>query len=71
MTRYILSGAESFTHTPEHPERTASRPVAFSGMNFDIIFQVWPNRAAMLKTVWMQQCGENFAQAWRPCVKEG
>lgn len=50
MKRYTLSAADSFTHRPEHPERTARRNCR-GVLNFDVMYQVWPNRAAMLKTI--------------------
>lgn len=63
MKRYLLSTAQAFDHTPEHPERTARRPTGW-----DMEFQVWPNRPSMEKTIRMQRSGEAFAKAWRPCV---
>jgi hypothetical protein len=54
MKRYSLSMADSFRHVPEHPERTAKRS-AGTGLNFDVIYQVWPSREAMLTTIRMQE----------------
>lgn len=69
MKRYTLSGADSSTHKPQYPERTAHKQAyGSSGLNFDIIYQIWPNRASMAMTIRMQERGENFAQAWRACV---
>ena len=65
MKKYTLSLADSLTHRPEHPERTAKRSRA-SGFDFDVTFQVWPNRASMLKTIELQQRGEPRADHWRP-----
>jgi len=69
MKKYRLSFADSLTHKPEHPERTASK----SGkcMDMDVYYQVWPNRAAMLKTVDIQERASNSQYNWRPCVKVG
>lgn len=67
MKRYTLSGAASFTHVPEHPERTARRN-AHGFLNFDVIYQVWPSRAAMLTTIRMQQRRAPSPQDWRPCA---
>ena len=65
MKRYSMSFAASIEHKPEHPERTARRHG--TGMNFDVTFQVWPNRAAMLKTIEMQQRGEPRNDHWKAC----
>lgn len=67
MTRYKLSMADSVTHIPEHPNRTAYRPGR--GMTFDYSYQVWPNRASMLKTIAMQEHGAGFAHAWQDWSK--
>mgnify|MGYP001558442301 CR=1 FL=1 len=66
MKHYTLSFADSIKHVPEHPERTAKRSQA--GMNFDVVYQVWPSRVAMLKTVDIQARASNKATNWRPCV---
>lgn len=70
MKRYTLSAADSFNHRPEHPERTARRNNR-GVLNFDVTYQVWPNRAAMLKTVSMQEKRESRIDDWTPVVKEG
>lgn len=64
MKRYVLSFADSVNHVPEHPERTAKR--SGKGMNFDVTWQVWPSREAMLKTVQMQQRREPRPDDWHP-----
>ena len=53
MKTYKLSFAASTTHVPANPERTALKQG--SGMDFDITYQVWTNRAAMLKTIEIQE----------------
>jgi hypothetical protein len=63
MKRYSLSFADSIKHIPEHPERTAKR--SGSGMNFDVYYQVWPNRAAMLKTIDIQGKSPPKQTHWR------
>ncbi len=65
MKRYTLSAADSFTHRPEHPERTARRNCR-GVLNFDVMYQVWPNRAAMLKTISLQDKRESRPDDWRP-----
>lgn len=66
MKKYSMSFAQAMEHNPEHPERTAKR--SGTGMNFDITFQVWPNRISMAKSIRMQQRGENRPDHWRACV---
>lgn len=67
MKRYTLSGADSFTHVPDAPERTARRN-ASGQLSFDVVFQVWPNRASMARTIRMQEKRERRATDWRACV---
>ena len=67
MKRYRLSFADSITHKPEHPDRTARK--ANDGLDMDITYQVWPNRASMARSVRMQQRGTPRASHWRPVVK--
>lgn len=66
MKRYSMSFADASSHTPEHPERTARK--SGSGLNFDVTFQVWPNRASMAKTIRMQERRAHQSGDWRPCV---
>lgn len=63
MKKYTLSFADSINHKPEHPERTARKNGR--GMNFDVTYQVWPNRAAMLKTIDMQDRREHRPDDWK------
>jgi hypothetical protein len=62
MKTYTLSVAASIDHKPEHPERTATKALAW-----DVRYQVWPSRAAMLKTVDMQSRSAPRSDHWRPC----
>lgn len=64
MKTYVLSFAASIKHEPEHPERTAK-----SSLEWDVKFQVWPNRESMLKTCEMQRRGPPRSNHWIPCVK--
>lgn len=68
MRRYTLSFADSVKHTPAFPERTAKRN-AGTGMNFDVVFQVWTNRAAMAKSIRIQEQGPPDHYNWTACVK--
>ena len=66
MKTYRMSWAAAQNHVPEHPERTARREG--SGLDFDVTFQVWPNRASLVRTIRMQQkCVPHFTD-WRACV---
>lgn len=53
----------------EHPERTAYRN-ASGPMNFDVVFQVWPNRPAMARSIRMQERA-GTRNPWRAVVKLG
>lgn len=67
MKRYTMSWAAAQEHKPEHPERTARR--SGTGMDFDVTFQVWPNRPSMAKTIRLQEQREHRHTDWSPCVK--
>jgi hypothetical protein len=67
MKRYTMSFADSISHVPEHPERTAKKQGR--GMNFDVTYQVWPNRAAMMKTIDMQERRGSRQDDWKPVQK--
>lgn len=64
MKKYTLSFADSISHKPEHPDRTAMR-----SLQWDVLYNVWPARAAMARTIRMQQKREHKASDWRACVK--
>ncbi len=66
MTTYRMSWAQAQEHKPEYPERTARREG--SGLDFDVTFQVWPNRASMARTIRMQQKREHHLTDWSACV---
>lgn len=65
MKTYRMSFADSIRHVPMHPERTAMR--CMSGLEFDVIYQVWPSRPAMLKTIELQGKREHRNTDWRAC----
>lgn len=67
MKTYTLSFADSLSHAPAHPDRTGYR--AMSGMNMDVVFQVWPSRAALLKTIEIQSRRAFKATDWKPCLR--
>lgn len=67
MKKYTMSHAAAIDHVPTHPDRTASK--TGTGMNFDVTFQVWPNRAALAKSIRMQERREHRQGDWRACVK--
>lgn len=62
-----MSFAASLTYKPPNPDRTAAR--SHNGLDMDITFQEWPSRAAMLKTMEMQDHSPPRATHWRPCVR--
>ena len=68
MKTYKLSGAAAREHTPAHPERTARRNATGGVLEFDIVFQVWTNRAAMARTIRMQEKRERRARDWTAVV---
>jgi hypothetical protein len=62
MKTYVLTFAQSITHKPEHPERTAMK-----SLDWDVRYQVWTSRAAMLKTIEMQGKRASRRDDWRAC----
>ncbi len=65
MKTYRLSGAEAFTHKPDHPERTARKEG--SGMDFDVTFKVWPSKEALDVTLRMQDKRAPHPSDWKRC----
>ena len=66
MKRYSMSFADSLTHRPAAPERTARRSCGADGsMNFDVEYQVWPSRGAMLTTIELQGRSEPNRRHWK------
>lgn len=53
---------------PPHPERTAVKHVG-GVLDGKVVFQEWPNRQAMLKTIQLQGRREWRNGDWRPYVK--
>jgi hypothetical protein len=66
MKRKTMSFGQSLEYTPPHPERTARK--SGRGLNFDVTFQEWPNRASMAKTIRMQQQRASQTDDWRAVV---
>ena len=58
MKHITMSFAAAREYKPVHPERTARRNCA-GIMNFDVTFVEFPNRAAMLKTIELQEKREH------------
>lgn len=67
MRKYTLSFADSFTHVPKHPGRTAKRNNR-GLLDFDVTYQVWPNRESMLKTIELQSKRAPQTTDWKPCI---
>jgi len=70
MKHYTLCAARAFDPS-EHskPECTAYRD-AGGMLDFDIYFQVWPNRASMLKTCELQGRGAPSRKNWKPLIPD-
>lgn len=66
MKRYTMSFGQSLEHKPANPERTARK--SGSGLNFDVTFQEWPNRASMARSIRMQQKRAPHGSDWKPVV---
>jgi hypothetical protein len=60
MKQYTMSFADSIKHVPDHPDRTAHRTISW-----DVTYQVWPSRPAMLKTIEMQARRAPRQDDWR------
>lgn len=68
MKKYSLTFADAITHKPANPERTARRSSSagiHSASFGNVSFQVWTSRAAMLKTIEMQERRESRPDDWR------
>ena len=68
MKQYTMSAAAAMEHKHEHPERTARRN-AGGFLDFDVIFQVWPNRPSMVKTIRMQEKRTPDFRDWKAVEK--
>jgi len=66
MKRYTLCLGQQAGYPHPAPERTAKR--AGVRLFSDDVFQVWPNRASMAKTIRLQQRRERRLDDWRPLV---
>lgn len=66
MKTYTLTFAQSVGFTHPHPERTARQ--AHGGFNLDFTFKVWPSRAALAKSIRMQQMREAHFNDWQPII---
>ena len=65
MKTYVMSFADSVKHIPEHKDRTAYQRYG----DWDVRFQTWPNRAAMAKSIRMQQSRSHKYNDWIACIK--
>ena len=66
MKKYSMPLGRTAEHTPEHPERTATR--FLPGIFGDIQYQVWPNRPSMARAIRMQQSAVPENGSWRAVV---
>lgn len=67
MKTYKMSAAAAMGHEPEHPERTARK--SGRGLDFDVTFQVWPNRPSMARSIRMQERRAPKQGDWKAVVK--
>lgn len=66
MKTYRLCLGQQIGYAHPAPDRTAKRQG--TGMFAEDVFQVWPNRASMAKSVRMQQRRASRPDDWRPLV---
>jgi hypothetical protein len=64
--RYSMPFARTIGYQHEHPERTASR--TGPGMFANTTFQVWTNRAAMARSIRMQERRAPSPTDWRALI---
>lgn len=63
MKTYTLSFAQSLNYAHPAPERTA-----FKSVGFDKVYQVWPNRESMAKSIRMQERRAPHPADWKAIV---
>lgn len=63
MKKITMSFAAANSYQPPNPERTARKPA-----DWDVMFQEWPNRISMAKSIRMQQRGEPRSDHWKACI---
>lgn len=68
MTKYTLSLGASIGYQHPHADRTAVRNATSSPFS-DLLYQVWPSRKAMARTIRMQQQRAPQSRDWRPLIK--
>lgn len=66
MKRYSMPFGRTIGHVHAAPERTARR--SGSSIGSDVEFQVWSNRAAMARSIRMQESGPQTWRTWRAVV---
>lgn len=69
LKRTAMCFASTLTYHPANPDRTARRTP--HGIGADTIFQEWPSRVAMARSIRMQQKRETKSDDWQACVKLG
>lgn len=58
-----MSFAASLNYRPENPERTAKK-----SSGFEVIFQTWTNRSAMVKTIRLQEKRAPRQDDWKALI---
>ena len=63
MKTYTLSMAAAMNYQHPAPERTARKVIGW-----DYIYQVWPNRESMAKSIRMQESRASHLADWKAVV---
>jgi hypothetical protein len=63
MRKVSVSVADAMRYMPRHPERTAHKDAGW-----DVIYQEWPSRGAMARSIRMQEQRAPRSGDWRACV---
>jgi len=67
MKKQSMSFGQAMNFKPPHPERTARS----EGRSWDspVVYQEWPNRESMARSIRMQQSRAPSPADWKACVK--
>jgi hypothetical protein len=69
MKRYTLCLGQQIGYVHPAPERTAKRAQGAATQFKDDVFQIWPSRNSMARSIRMQQQREPRFDDWQPLVK--
>jgi len=70
MKKYSLSFGQSLKYDHPHPERTAQKEMSVEQGHIvgKTMYQIWPNRASMAKTIRMQEQRAHKWDDWKAVV---